>query len=70
MTAEAAGSGHKLHPITADITRSDDVERMTAEAIDALGHIDILVNNAGTCYHCESWVVTDEAVGRRVRPQR
>ena len=60
MTAEAAGSGHTLHPITADITRSDDVERMTAEAIDALGHIDILVNNAGTCYHGESWVVTDE----------
>ena len=33
---------------------------MTAEAIGALGHIDILVNNAGTCYHGESWVVTDE----------
>ena len=29
MTAEAAGSGHTLHPITTDITRSDDVERMT-----------------------------------------
>jgi NAD(P)-dependent dehydrogenase (short-subunit alcohol dehydrogenase family) len=60
VTAEAAGSGHTLHPITADITRSADVDRMTAEAIEALGHIDILVNNAGTCYHGESWVVTDE----------
>jgi NAD(P)-dependent dehydrogenase (short-subunit alcohol dehydrogenase family) len=60
VTAEAARSGHTLHPITADITRSDDVERMTAEAIDALGHIDILVNNAGTCYLGESWIVTDE----------
>lgn len=56
----AAAAGHALHPITADITRSEDVERMTAEAIDALGHIDVLVNNAGTCYHADSWDVTEE----------
>jgi len=60
VVAEAAGAGHTLHPITADITRPADVERMTAEAIAALGHIDILVNNAGACYHGESWDVTDE----------
>jgi NAD(P)-dependent dehydrogenase (short-subunit alcohol dehydrogenase family) len=60
LAAEAAAAGLTLRPITADITRSEDVDRMTAEAIDALGHIDILVNNAGTCYHAESWDVTDE----------
>jgi NAD(P)-dependent dehydrogenase (short-subunit alcohol dehydrogenase family) len=60
VTAEAAAAGHTLHPITADITDSADVDRMTAEAIETLGHIDILVNNAGTCYHGESWAVTDE----------
>lgn len=59
-TAEAAAAGHEYHPITADITKSEDVERMTSEAIAALGHVDILVNNAGTCYHGESWVVTDD----------
>lgn len=58
--AEAAAAGHQLHAITADITRAEDVERMTAEAIEALGHIDILVNNAGTCHHGESWTVTEE----------
>jgi len=54
VAAEAAAAGHTMHPITADITSSADVERMTAEAIAALGHIDILVNNAGTCYHADS----------------
>jgi NAD(P)-dependent dehydrogenase (short-subunit alcohol dehydrogenase family) len=58
--AEAQESGLTLHPITADITRQADVDRMTTEAISALGHLDILVNNAGTCYHADSWDVTEE----------
>ena len=49
-----------FHPITADITSSADVARMTTEAVAALGHIDILVNNAGTCHHADSWDVTEE----------
>lgn len=57
---EARAAGLELHPITADITRQADVDRMTAEAIEALGHLDILVNNAGTCYHAASWDVTEE----------
>lgn len=60
VVAEASGAGYQLHAITADITRHADVERMTADAIDALGHLDILVNNAGTCYHAESWDVTEQ----------
>lgn len=60
VVAEAAAEGITLHPITADITKSEDVERMTTESINALGHLDILVNNAGTCYHGESWVVTED----------
>ncbi|MEE6170063.1 MULTISPECIES: SDR family NAD(P)-dependent oxidoreductase [unclassified Mycolicibacterium] len=60
VVAETASAGHELHAITADITKAADVERMTAEAIAALGHIDILVNNAGTCYHAESWDVTEQ----------
>src|SRR5205814_777461 len=51
--------GHSLHPITADITNAEDVDRMTGDAIGALGHLDILVNNAGTCYHGESWTVSE-----------
>ncbi|MBO0676011.1 glucose 1-dehydrogenase [Mycolicibacterium sp. S2-37] len=58
--ADAADAGLTLHPITADITSQADVDRMTAEAVTALGQVDILVNNAGTCYHAESWDVTEQ----------
>jgi NAD(P)-dependent dehydrogenase (short-subunit alcohol dehydrogenase family) len=56
---EAADEGLTLVPITADITDDADVNRMTQEALDALGGLDILVNNAGTCFHNESLDVTD-----------
>jgi NAD(P)-dependent dehydrogenase (short-subunit alcohol dehydrogenase family) len=60
VVAEAAAEGHRFHPITVDITNAADVDRMTREAIEALGHVDILVNNAGTCYHGESWTVRED----------
>jgi NAD(P)-dependent dehydrogenase (short-subunit alcohol dehydrogenase family) len=60
VVAEAAAVGHRVHAITADITSTADVDRMTAQAIEALGHLDILVNNAGTCFHGESWTVSDD----------
>jgi NAD(P)-dependent dehydrogenase (short-subunit alcohol dehydrogenase family) len=56
---EAAVDGLKLVPLTADITDDAAVDRMTGEAVEALGGLDILVNNAGTCFHNESWQVTD-----------
>ncbi|MCK0174080.1 MULTISPECIES: SDR family NAD(P)-dependent oxidoreductase [Mycobacteriaceae] len=60
VVADAAADGIALHPIAADITVQADVDRMTAEAVSALGHVDILVNNAGTCHHAESWDVTEQ----------
>lgn len=61
MVEEAREAGYEILAITADITDDAQVERMTREAIDGLGgRVDILVNNAGTCYHNESWDVTDE----------
>ncbi|WP_119695899.1 SDR family NAD(P)-dependent oxidoreductase [Microbacterium halotolerans] len=60
MVAEAREAGHEIFAITADITDDEQVARMTAEAVEGLGgRVDILVNNAGTCYHNESWDVTD-----------
>jgi 3-oxoacyl-[acyl-carrier protein] reductase len=35
-------------PIAADLSRADEVDRMTRQARAALGRIDILVNNAGS----------------------
>ena len=57
---EAREAGHTFVPITADITDDAQVTEMTATAIDELGGLDILVNNAGTCYHNESFDVTDD----------
>ncbi|MHC9043253.1 SDR family NAD(P)-dependent oxidoreductase [Microbacterium saperdae] len=58
---EAAAAGHEFVTIAADITDDAQVSRMTQEALDGLGgRIDVLVNNAGTCYHNESFAVTDE----------
>ena len=57
---EARAAGHELVPLTADITRDDQVAAMTEAAVAALGTIDVLVNNAGICYHAPSFEVTDE----------
>ena len=60
VVEEAQAQGLDLLGIEADLVEDADVDRMTQEAASALGGIDILVNNAGTCYHEESWAVTDE----------
>ncbi len=36
--------------ITADVTRTDEINAITSQAIAAFGHIDILVNNAGVAF--------------------
>ena len=43
----AARCGLKAHPMTADVTRRDEVRRITAEAIARLGHVDVWINNVG-----------------------
>jgi NAD(P)-dependent dehydrogenase (short-subunit alcohol dehydrogenase family) len=60
VVAAAADRGLALHPITADITDDAAVDRMTAEAADALNGLDVLVNNAGTCFHGPSFDVPDD----------
>lgn len=57
---EFTADGVELTAVTADITCSEDIERMVAETIEAVGRIDILVNNAGTCYHAPAFEVTEQ----------
>ena len=46
-TAEAVEQvGGTAHVIAADLTLTDEVERLAAEALDWHGRVDILVNNA------------------------
>jgi NAD(P)-dependent dehydrogenase (short-subunit alcohol dehydrogenase family) len=40
-------TGRRALPVTADVTREADVERMAGEAMREFGKVDILVNNAG-----------------------
>lgn len=42
---EAFGSGH-VYGVTADVSDPESLERLSNEAIDAIGPIDLLVNNA------------------------
>src|SRR5262249_11056837 len=43
-----SGTGVKVIPFVADMTRRDDVKRLADSALAAMGHVDILVNNAGS----------------------
>ena len=47
VTDVIAREGGAAIAIEADVSRSDDVERMMAEVVSKLGRIDVLVNNAG-----------------------
>jgi NAD(P)-dependent dehydrogenase (short-subunit alcohol dehydrogenase family) len=47
LQREFRGLGVRCESIVADLTQSDAVEKVWAQATQAFGHIDILVNNAG-----------------------
>lgn len=46
VAGEVTALGQTALPITADVAREADAERITSEALKAFGQVDILVNNA------------------------
>jgi NAD(P)-dependent dehydrogenase (short-subunit alcohol dehydrogenase family) len=58
--AKVQALGRRFLSIEANLISIEPVGRVVQETVEALGGLDILVNNAGTCYHNESWDVTDE----------
>lgn len=46
-SAGVAAAGGQVLPVVADVGRSDDIDRVAAQALDRWGRIDILVTNAG-----------------------
>jgi NAD(P)-dependent dehydrogenase (short-subunit alcohol dehydrogenase family) len=42
------GTGVRVGHVVADMARRDDVERLAAESLKAMGKVDVLVNNAGS----------------------
>jgi len=47
LVKEAEGMGVEALPLSADISKGDEVRNMVERAVDVFGRIDILVNNAG-----------------------
>ena len=44
----AESTGAQIVPVTADVSRGEDVERVVQTAVDRFGRLDMLVNNAGS----------------------
>src|SRR5258706_8888474 len=59
VASEIRASGGTVAAVQADVGRTEDCERLVAEALKAFGRIDILVNNAGTSSTGEFESVTD-----------
>ncbi|MEO8193737.1 MAG: SDR family oxidoreductase [Gemmatimonadales bacterium] len=47
LRAVAERSGSNAHPIVADVTRRDEVQRVVRESLARFGHVDVWVNNVG-----------------------
>jgi len=52
-------TGGKIHAVTADMTKPDDIGRLVESARREFGSVDILVNNAGQMYSGRFDVMTD-----------
>ena len=57
--AEVASLGRKLHDIRADLSSTEPVARVVAQALAAAGRLDILVNNAGMIRRADSLDFTE-----------
>lgn len=65
LAAELRGRGREVLPVTADVTKPEDRERLVRAAVDAWGGLDVLVNNAGVA----SWghfATSTEEINRAV----
>jgi short-subunit dehydrogenase len=51
LAREIHANGGRAHPIAADVTADEDVERMVHETLTTFGRLDIVVCNAGIGYH-------------------
>ena len=58
VEAEAAAIG--ANAMAADVSHTDDVQRVVATAIAATGRVDVLVNNAGVLRDAVLWKLSDD----------
>jgi short-subunit dehydrogenase len=63
----AARSGPQAQPITADMTRREEVRRVVNEAMGRFGRIDVWVNNVGQGISRVPSELTDDDIGEMMR---
>ena len=56
---EVQASGRRFHSVDADLERSQEAQRIVAQALEAAGQIDILVNNAGIIRRNDALLFTE-----------
>ncbi len=61
MAEEVRQYGHKVLPITCDVTDKEQVQAAVDQAVKVFSKIDILVNNAGTCEVLSTAELTEES---------
>jgi 3-oxoacyl-[acyl-carrier protein] reductase len=57
---EVKALGAEVLPVAADMTRTDDIERLVQETVATFGSVDILVNNVGGSRGGLTWDTPDE----------
>ncbi|MBL0386176.1 glucose 1-dehydrogenase [Tumebacillus sp. ITR2] len=60
VASEIRALGRNAYPITADLTKKDDVTRIVRSVVDQAGSVDILVNNAGMNIRSKALDVTED----------
>jgi NAD(P)-dependent dehydrogenase (short-subunit alcohol dehydrogenase family) len=59
--AAITSAGYTAEPITVDVRRSDDVQRLATAVLDAHGRADVLVNNVGHYLRATPFTESDPA---------
>jgi glucose 1-dehydrogenase len=61
---EVEAAGRRGLIVQADMSKTDDIRRLFATAIERFGRVDVLVNNAGVETHAPFWDVTERDYDR------
>ena len=66
IVEDIRNAGGTAFPITADVSKGDEMAKIIAAAVDEFGELDIVVNNAGTTHKNRPMLEVDEANYDRV----